>query len=150
MIKDLITQLGIDNTLWIQLGVFVVFYAWIRFVFFPPFLKLMSKREALTSGMASEAEELNRSAEAKEADLALKMARVAGEARAEREKAVLAAKAVANGQLDEARKEAKREIERARSVAEKEVAAEFVKLKPQASELSDLFVTKLTNDGGRT
>lgn len=149
MIADLITQLGIDNTLWIQLGVFVVFYAWVRFVFFPPFLKLMAAREAMTTGLVSEADELKKAADAKESELLQRLAQVRREASAAREKAVADAKAAANTQTDQARKEAKSAIEKARGIAEKEAAAEFLNLKPRANELSDLFVEKLTKERGR-
>lgn len=146
MVNDLIKQLGIDQTLWIQFAVFIVFYAWLRFVFFPPFLRLMSAREAKTSGLVAEVEELNQRASASELELSQKMAQVQREAAQEREKTIADAKAKAHAMLDGARKDAKKRIEEARIKAEAAQVAELASLSQQARDLGDLFVEKLTQE----
>lgn len=149
MVIDLLNQLGVDRTLWVQLVVFVVFYAWIRFVLFPPFVRLLERRESQTSGLSSEVETLNKQAEEKEAELAQRLSEVRREAANEREKSIGEAKAVSHEQVDRARRAAKERIEEARARVEQEQAAELVNLKQQAQELSDLLVNKLTKEGAR-
>lgn len=149
MIADLFKQLGIDQTLWTQIGVFVFFYAWVRFVFFPPFLKLINEREARTTGLSNESESLSKLVQEKEAELGAKMAEAKRAASAERERIIGQAKSSAHVVLDNARKEAKKKIETARASAEAELSSEAVNLRKFSQALSEAIVSKLTKEGAQ-
>jgi F0F1-type ATP synthase membrane subunit b/b' len=148
-LNNLIIQLGIDHTLWTQLVVFVAFYCWVRFVFFPPFLRLIEARKAMTLGLVSQTAELNKQAEAKELELSLKVADVKKQAAAEREKEIASAKAVAHQKLEFARKSAKLKLEQSRVAANNQQDVEMGGLKSQANEFSDILVDKLIKEGTR-
>jgi F0F1-type ATP synthase membrane subunit b/b' len=146
MIAAQISALGIDSTLGIQFVVFVIFYAWLRWVFFPPFLNLLEAREAKTSGLIEKSQELLKEAEIKEAELAAKTGEVRRLAAAEKDKLVGEAKAKSHTQIEVARKEAKKKIEDARAQADGTLAGDLASLRQQANQLSDLFVEKLTKE----
>ncbi|MCC6276688.1 MAG: ATP synthase F0 subunit B [Oligoflexia bacterium] len=55
---DIIKQLGINSTVWIQLGLFLVSYLFLSTFLFRPYLKILELRKKRTTGSVEEASKL--------------------------------------------------------------------------------------------
>lgn len=149
MLADLQNQLGIDATIGVQFLIFFGLYLWLRFVFFGPFLNLLDARHLSTQGLREKALDLEVGAEEKEKQYSERMAAVRRAAAVEREKILAEARASSAGMIEAARKSSKEQIEAARIGAEAEAKGDLDRLSAEVSQLSDLFVKKLTNTGVR-
>ncbi len=144
-LADLQKTLGLDASLGIQFILFFVFYIWMRFVFFGPFLKILQARHSSTDGLKERASELESDAEAKEKAYAERVSAARRSAAVEREKILAEARVNAGEATDVARKAAKEKIESSRLKEEAEAKESLDSLMAHASQLRDLFVDKLTN-----
>jgi F-type H+-transporting ATPase subunit b len=57
-VSNIITALGIDSTLWMQLGIFVVTYILLRLLVFNPYFKAFEGRQGMTEGNQVKAEQI--------------------------------------------------------------------------------------------
>ena len=146
MISELITNLGIDKTLWVQFAAFIVLFLWMRFVFFAPFLKIIKEREAKTSGSKDVAEQLQSTAAQKEEEYALKLQEVKKAAHAEKEKILSTYRGQANTIIDTARKGAKEKIEVDRKQFTSEAAKSLSELQGQVTAMAGILFEKLTKE----
>jgi F0F1-type ATP synthase membrane subunit b/b' len=145
MLADLQNQLGVDATIGIQFAVFFLFYVWMRFVFFGPFLKLLDARHSSTQGLRERAADLEIDSETKEQKYAERISAARRAAAIEREKILAVARGKSANAIDVARKSAKEKIESSRVKEETEAKNSLANLSGQVSQLRDLFVDKLTN-----
>ena len=146
MLAEIIQTIGIDKTLAIQFGLFILFFLWMKAIFFGPFAKLLEDRHAKTHGMKDGAGELEQAAEQKEAEYAARAQQLKREASAEQEKIISAARKQAAEILDQARKSAKASIDQARVGADVEAQNTIKELGGGVSSLAGMFVEKLTKE----
>jgi F0F1-type ATP synthase membrane subunit b/b' len=57
-VSNIITALGIDSTLWMQLGIFLITYVLLRVIAFNPYFKAFEGRQGLTEGNQVKAEQI--------------------------------------------------------------------------------------------
>lgn len=143
MLADILKQLGIDDTLWIQLGIFTFLYLFLRFFFFGPFLKLIELRERESTGVEKDAEELVKKAATSEADYQAKMAAVRKQAKDTADQILSQAKTEASKKVSSARAEAKSKIEAGREQLAKETVDGSAAVSGQVDSVATIFVEKI-------
>lgn len=145
MIADLQQQLGIDSSFFPQLVLFIFVFIWLRFFFFAPFLRLITKRENQSEGLSEEAQKLQEESATLEAQYQDALTAARKKAFAEREVALAAARKLGADQISVAREEAKVKLDQARAAAAKSSEAELAGLKAQVGPISGMLVDKLMN-----
>src|SRR3989338_9720020 len=111
MLANILKQLGINETLWIQLGIFTALFLLLRFFYFGPFLRLIELLEKETSGAEKDAAELLKKAEANEAEYNAKLGAVRKQAHNNSENILARAKIDAAQRVSDARVGTKEKIE---------------------------------------
>ena len=112
---SILKQLGVDNSVWIQLVFFLISYAALSQLLFKPYMKNLDYRKKNTTGNAEEATRLNTAAEnlamdyqgqvkAQNAKAASIYDQLKAEGQAEEDRLVAGAKKQATQLLDETRK----------------------------------------------
>jgi F-type H+-transporting ATPase subunit b len=107
-VADILAQLGIDQSFYIQLAVFMVIFFVIPNVFFRPFQKLIEARHQKTIADRERAAELVKQANAKLEEFKARMNEERTRARSEYERVIADVKAEESKILGEAREEAKK------------------------------------------
>ena len=143
MIADLQRQLGIDSSFFFQFVIFIAIYLWLQFIYFGPFLKLITKREAQSEGMAEEAKKLDEQSARLESEHQEKIAAARKQAAIEREKILAEARKSAAAVVATARDQAKAKLEGAREASASEAKKDLDGLRAQISPFASLLVEKL-------
>lgn len=141
---DILVQLGVNHTLWVQLVIFTVVFLIMRALFFKPFLDVILEREAQTDGVTKTADELNKNADAMEKEFHEKMQAVKKQASEQKEDIVSKAKSAANEKTNDARKQHKDAVEASRKKIEDDLDEALSQLKGRVHGFAQLFVEKLT------
>ncbi len=147
MLAQVLSQLGIDNTLWYQLAIFIIFFVVVRFLFFKPFLELILMRKTKTTGVEGEASTLVKQAEDKEEEYRQKLYAARVQARRIRDEILQESKDKASVTLALARKAAKNRIESGREEIIKESEKAMKDLESHVGKISSLFVDKVMKSG---
>ena len=105
---EILAQLGIDQTFYIQFAVFVAIFFILPSLFFKPFQKLIEARHQKTVADRERAEELVKQANAKLEEFKSRMAEERTRARAEHERVISEVKTEEAKILGVAREEAKK------------------------------------------
>ena len=105
---EILAQLGIDQTFYIQFAVFVAIFLILPSLFFKPFQKLIEARHQKTVADRERAEELVKQANAKLEEFRTRMTEERTRARAEHERVISEVKAEEAKILGVAREEAKK------------------------------------------
>lgn len=114
----ILEQLELNNTFFIQLGIFAVLSLFLNAVYFKPFLRLFEARHQKTVADREAAEKLMAQADSKFEEYKLRLAQERQAARKEYEAALVEAKKEESKILAHAREEAKKiNLEAAESVA---------------------------------
>ena len=124
-VSSILKQLGVDNTLWIQLGYFVVCYFFMSQFLFKPYMKNLEFRKKNTKVNNEEATKLNSTIENLAMDYQGQVKRqnekgaaiydkLKGEGLAEEERLLSAAKKEANDVLDQIKKKIQADMIEAR------------------------------------
>lgn len=116
----ILQQLGLDQTYFIQLGIFAVLMLVLGQVYFKPFMRLFQTRHKKTVEDREEAERMMTDADARFEDYKKRIAQERQSARAEYEKLLDEAKKEESRILSEARNEAKRITQEAAESAAKQ------------------------------
>lgn len=145
MLANILKQLGINDTLWIQLGIFTVLFLLLRFFFFVPFLRLIELREKETSGAEKDAAELLKKAEANEAEYGAKLSAVKKQARDNSESILARAKTDAAQRVNTARAGTKEKIETGRAKIMTEAKGALESARSQSERIAGMIVAKLMN-----
>jgi len=145
MLANILKQLGINETLWIQLGIFTALFLLLRFFYFGPFLRLIELREKETSGAEKDAAELLKKAEANEAEYSAKLGAVRKQARESSESILARAKTDAVQRVNTARASTKEKIATGRSRVIAEAQAALESARAQAERVAGMIVEKLMN-----
>jgi F-type H+-transporting ATPase subunit b len=107
-VSSIVEQLGLDESLFIQLGIFAALFLILSQVYFKPFLKLFENRHARTVADREAAEKRILEAQSKLAEYTSRLAQERATARREYEQLIQLAKAEETRLLTAARDEAKR------------------------------------------
>jgi F-type H+-transporting ATPase subunit b len=145
MIADLQQQLGIDSTFFPQIVLFAFVFVWMKFFFFAPYLKLITKREEASQGRSEEAQRLEEEAVRLSGQYQEVLSAARKKAFAEREALLATARKLGSDQVSAAREEAKVKLDQAREASEKSSEAELSGLRGQVGSISGLLVDKLMN-----
>lgn len=105
---EILAQLGIDQTLYVQFAVFAVIFLIVPTLFFRPFMKLLEARHQKTVTDRERAEELVKQANAKLEEFKTRMTEERVRARAEHERVIAEVKLEEARILGVAREEAKK------------------------------------------
>ena len=142
MLVNILSQLGIDETLWIQLGVFLLIFMVLRTLYFRPFLSIMERREREGEGKRKEAEVLLKKAKEEESRYERELFFARQEAKREQEENLSKVKEETARELMEVRQANKKKMEVAREEIGKEASA--IDFEKQSENLSKGLVEKLT------
>jgi len=107
-VAEILAQLGIDQTLYVQFAVFAVIFLIVPTLFFRPFMKLLEARHQKTVTDRERAEELVKQANAKLEEFKTRMTEERVRARAEHERVIAEVKLEEARILGVAREEAKK------------------------------------------
>ncbi len=144
MIADLQRQLGIDASFFVQLGIFLLVFLWLRYIYFVPFLKLIQRRESLSEGRSDEARRLEEDSARMEQEYGETFAKIRKRASTERDADLALARKEAQRLAEEARGQAKAKLDSVREAAARSAEADLTSLRSQVHTVSSLLVEKLT------
>ena len=143
MISDLQNQLGIDQSFFIELAIFVSLYVWLQFVLFSPYLKLRSRRRGGTDGVKKEANSVSIAAADKETKRAQLLLAARRAAAAERESRLLLAKQEVARSVAAAKAGSRAALSAAREEAQSRAVLEMEQLRAGVDPLSEILVARL-------
>jgi F0F1-type ATP synthase membrane subunit b/b' len=143
MLANILKQLGINETLWIQLGVFIALFIFLKVVFFGPFLRLIELREKETGGTEKDAAEINARAATQEAEYQSKISAAKKHSREAAEVILAKAKNDAAVRVAKAREESKTKIETGRAALDSEDTLNNKDLQSNVDGLASTIVAKL-------
>jgi F-type H+-transporting ATPase subunit b len=142
-LNSIIVSLGIDPTLWIQLGVFLVTYSFLKIFVFNPYFAAFESRQGQTQGNQEKAEEIL----AQTRELEMLYQRKARGHNAEIKELFDNARTDASKEQDrlqaEAREQARKTIEAARAKIEEQYNIAREQLIKQTPELSKVITERL-------
>jgi F0F1-type ATP synthase membrane subunit b/b' len=130
----IITALGINSTIWLQLGIFLFTFMFLKTVVFAPYFRAFGERQNSTQGNQEHAEKIfaqtreletlyQRKSRSLNAEIKALYDKVRLEAAAEQEKIQAAAREKAKSVIDKAREQIQGELNRAREDLIKEAPA---------------------------
>lgn len=143
MFTRVLTQLGIDGTLGVQLVIFIVLYFALRALYFRPFLNLLEFREKATADRQRKVEEFNRLVEEKEQSYHEQIAKAKQQAGEKSHVLLAKAKSEAATTIGQTRTKNKKKIEEARAGITKEAMQVKEDLKKETGKVSEFFLNKL-------
>lgn len=143
MFLDILSKLGINETLWTQLVIFLVAYIVLRALYFKPFLSVMEKREKEGMGKKEKAEQALQEAEKEELRYREELSIVRKEARQKQEEKLSQAKLRASEEVLRARNTNKKKMEEVQTEIKEEVEKNMAELEKQSEKISEEFVQKL-------
>ena len=143
-IADLQRQLGIDASFIPQFLLFIFLFMWLRYVYFQPYLKLIKRRENLSSGKSDEASQLDEESLQLETKYAQTLQIAKRKALDEKEKIITSGREEAAKILQTAKGVAKKKLDQTRAESQKNFDQEFQTIKSQAENCANQLVEKLT------
>lgn len=144
---DLLSQLGVDHTFWVLLGIFTVCFLFMKAAFFGPMLRLIEARQGRTTHDRQEAERLTEEAtvQAKQYQERLSDARI--ELRREVEGLVGEARTAEARAIAEARAKAKHIFQAAALKVDQERGRLYEALEPEVESVTAQVTEKLLMRG---
>jgi F-type H+-transporting ATPase subunit b len=133
---DIIQQLGINSTAWVQLGFFLVSYIFLSQFLFKPYMRILELRKKNTVGNVDEASKLSTSTEALILEYQNKLQAHNQEAAKISEKIKLEGAQQEEKILSEARTRSTEIVEETRSKVTKDIGAARESLKSQVTQMS--------------
>lgn len=147
-VVDILRQLGVNETLFIQLATFIVVFLILRALVFKPYFDAYEKRKGATEGNTEAAEKLAKDATELEASFQKKARELATSVKAQFEKARLEAQVEADKILSESRENTHRILEKARLHVQEEAARTREQLSRETPELGAAIADRLLGPGG--
>jgi F-type H+-transporting ATPase subunit b len=135
-VTSIISSLGIDTTLFIQLGIFAVVFAFLKTVVFTPYFKAYEERQKKTQGNQQLADQLWAQTRELEAQYQRKARSLNTDVKAIFDKARLEATVEQEKIYSEARDKAKSTVDKAREVVQGELNRAREDLIKEAPELA--------------
>ena len=140
---EILAKLGVDVTLLVQMGLFLVLYAIMHKLVYGPYFRAFEKREAMTVGSEGDADALNKETEDLNERYKQKARAVNTRIKDIFDKARSEVTAEQTRKIVEARKDAETTINKTRQKIEDEKADARKSLDSSVSELSGLVVGKM-------
>jgi F-type H+-transporting ATPase subunit b len=135
--------IDIDNTLWIQLGLFLLLLFFLTRVVFRPYLKLRDARAASMEGAREEARAMSSEAVARLADYDARLAQARQRGADERARVHAEGTAREAEVLAAARAESQRSLDAARAALAAQAGTLRGEMKPRVSEIATAMAGKL-------
>jgi len=132
-----------DNTIWIQLVLFLVMFLVANKLLFQPYLRLRERRRMGIEGAREEAVRMSTEADARLADYEAELAQARHRAGEEQRKVRAEAAAYERETTDKARAAAMSALDEAQARVKSETEAARAQLLPQADELARRMATRL-------
>jgi F0F1-type ATP synthase membrane subunit b/b' len=140
---QIFTQLGVDQTLFIQLAIYVVVFAVLRQIYFKPFLRLIETRHKKTVQDKESAERILAQAEQKLAEYTRRLSDARAEAKANYDALIEQAKKEESEILAHSRNEAKTITQEAIKDVEKQAAQLRKELEIEVDAMARVVTEKL-------
>jgi F-type H+-transporting ATPase subunit b len=147
-IENILVALGINSTLWIQLGIFVFVFLYLNSFVFKPYFAAYLERQNRTMGNQEKAEQIYAQTRELEALYQRKMRGLTADIKAIYDKARSEATIEQEKLYAEAREKAKMTLESARNKIESEYNKAREELMRQAPELSRTISVRLLKNEG--
>ena len=141
-------SLGIDWTLWVQVGIFIIAFLSLSSLLFKPYMAAYEERKRRTSGNLESATEIEKDTEALQADYEKQAKELNAELKAIFDRARAEGQSTSSQVVDQARAEADRELGSARTLVEKQLGDARTRLKQDVTDLSQVITNKLLNRVG--
>jgi F-type H+-transporting ATPase subunit b len=140
---EMITSLGLDWTMFAQMGIFLVVFLVLKNVLFEPYFAAFHERRERTVGQAEAAERYVHEAKELEAQYSAKAQEINAEFRAIYDKTRSETQKEYDRVIQEARSKAKTWTEQARTKIEKEVRDAKQQMSPDVPVISQLIIAKM-------
>jgi F0F1-type ATP synthase membrane subunit b/b' len=142
-ITNIISALGINQTLWVQLALFLFAYLFLRYFVFQPYFRAFEDRQSKTTGNQEKAEQIFSQTRELEAMYQRKARGLNADVKTIYDKARLEATIEQERIHSEAREKAKASLDKARLHIQEQVAIARAELDKQAPELSRAIAERL-------
>ena len=136
---DILIALGVNQTLFIQFGIFFFCYLVISNLLFKPFSQAFAKREQLTVGQSNAASDLWKQVEALQLQFETEARELNEKVRSIYDQQKLEGQRTYNAVVEQARIEAKQLIENSRKMLKQQVEAISPELEQEVAQMSDLI-----------
>lgn len=140
---ELFTALGINSTLFIQIGVFLVTFIFLKYLLFDPYFAAFQQRSKKTVGQVDEAEKYIAQTKAMEVRYTEQAKSINEEYKSIYDKTRTEAVKLAEEKTLAARNLAKEEVESAREKIAQAAAAAKNEIKKELPQMSDLISSRL-------
>lgn len=147
-IVSIIHSLGINETLFVQMAIFIVVYSILKALVFKPYHRAHEKRQNATVGNTETADKLAQKAREVEARYQSKAREISDNVKAIYEKARLEATVEQDKILSLARENTQRIIEKARAHVQEETALAREALSRETPEIGAAIADRLLGPGG--
>ena len=141
--SEILEQLEVNQTFFVQFGLFTVFFFILSFIYLTPFQKLIEKRNQKLKSDLDSASELLKTVETKLQEYQLSLNQTRAEAKKNHDDAVASAKAREESALQKHREELKKEYLKAVEQFTADKAKVEAELKSQISGMADSVVQKI-------
>jgi len=145
---EIFTSLGLNWTLFVQMGIFLVVFLVLKTVLFEPYFAAFRERRERTVGQAEAAERYIHEAKALEEQYSAKAQAINSEFRAIYDKTRSETQKEYDRVIQDARGKAKTWTEQARTKIEKEVRDAKQQLSPDVPVISQLIINKMLGKTG--
>ena len=145
---DILRQLGVNETLFVQLAIFIAVFSVLHTLVFRPYFSAYEKRKGATQGNAEVADKLINQTRELEASYQHKARELSAQIKSIYEKARLEALVEQDKIMAESRENTQRILEKARLHIEEETALAREKLNRETPEIGAAIADRLLGPGG--
>lgn len=140
---ELFTALGINSTLFMQIGVFLVTFIFLKYVLFDPYFAAFMERDRKTVGQVGEAEKYILETKALEERYVVEARKINEEYKAVYDKTRAEALKLYEEKVHAARERAKTDVESARAEISKHAEAARKEIQNELPQISELISSRL-------
>lgn len=140
---ELFTALGIDSTLYVQIGVFLVTFIFLKYVLFDPYFAAFQERDRKTVGQVGEAEKYIAETKALEERYAAEAKKINEEYKSIYDKTRSEALKIYEDRVQTARNLAKTEVESSRAEISKHAESAKKEIENELPQISELISSRL-------
>lgn len=140
---ELFTALGIDSTLYLQIGVFLVTFVFLKYVLFDPYFAAFTEHSRQTVGQVDEAEQYIQETKRLQEDYSLKARKINEEYKNIYDKTRSEALKIYEERIVFARNKAKEDVDAARAQISKAAEAAKKEIKQELPQISEMISSRL-------
>lgn len=144
---ELFTSLGINSTIFMQIGIFLVTFVFLKYVLFDPYFAAYEERNKKTVGQVDEAEKYIQETKALEEKYSKEAKRINEEYKSIYDKTRLEALKAYEEKIASAREIAKTEVDSARALISKNAHEAKNEIKEELPEISEMISSRLLGKG---